>query len=60
VNDATPLPFFIRMIWPFAVKRAPFINRMVSQLDLTESLADMNVRLQKRIQRAFGRRAVFR
>ena len=47
VNDATPLPFFIRMIWPFAVKRAPFINRMVSQLDLTESLADMNVRLQK-------------
>ena len=46
VSNATPLPFYIRMIWPFAVKRAPFIKRMVSQLDLTESMSDMNTRLQ--------------
>lgn len=47
VSHATPIPFYIRMIWPFAVKRAPFITRMVNQLDLTETLADMNNRLQQ-------------
>ena len=46
VSDATPLPAFVRLIWPFGVKRAPFIVNMVDQLDLTESMDDMVKRLQ--------------
>jgi glutathione S-transferase len=46
VSDATKLPGFVRLIWPFAVKRAPFIVNMVEQLDLTESMNDMMQRLQ--------------
>ncbi|MFT6406699.1 MAG: glutathione S-transferase [Arenicella sp.] len=46
VNNATPLPMFVRLIWPFAVKRAPFIVNMVKQLDLTESMDEMLLRLQ--------------
>ena len=46
VSDATPLPRYVRLIWPFGVKRAPFIVNMVNQLDLTESMDDMLQRLQ--------------
>ena len=46
VSNATKLPFYIRMIWPFGVKRAPFIVEMVKRLDLNESIPDMNQRLQ--------------
>ena len=47
VSNATPLPFYIRFIWPFAVKRAGFIVDMVHNLNLNESFKDMNHRLQK-------------
>ncbi len=47
VSDGTPLPLYIRLIWPFAVKRAKFIVQMTNALDLKESLVDMNKRLQK-------------
>jgi len=47
VSDATPLPRFVRLIWPFGVKRAPFIVNMVEQLDLTESMDNMIKRLQQ-------------
>ena len=46
VSNATPLPLYIRLIWPFGVKRAPFIVDMVKQLDLSESMDDMMLRLQ--------------
>lgn len=47
VSDATPLPRYVRLIWPFGVKRAPFIVNMVGQLDLSESMDDMLKRLQQ-------------
>jgi len=46
VNNATPMPMWVRVIWPFAVKRAKFITRMVNELDRDETLAQMNSRLQ--------------
>lgn len=46
VHDATPLPWYARVLWPLAVKRAPFIRRMVGELDLTESIADRFTRMQ--------------
>ncbi len=46
VSDATPLPGYVRLIWPFGVKKAPFIVNMVKQLDLTETMDDMLHRLQ--------------
>jgi len=46
VNDATPLPFYVRLLWPFGVKRAPFIVRMVNAMNLEESIPKMNERLQ--------------
>ena len=47
VSDARPLPLYVRLIWPWGVKRAPFIVDMVNQLNLNESMVDMNARLQK-------------
>jgi len=46
VNNATRLPPYVRVLWPFGVKRAPFIVDMVNKMDLSESLPDMNARLQ--------------
>lgn len=46
VSSATPLPSYVRLIWPLGVKRAPFIVDMVKQLDLTESMDAMYSRLQ--------------
>lgn len=45
VSDATPLPKYVRFIWPFAVRKAKFIVDMVNRLDLNESIADMRQRL---------------
>lgn len=45
VSDATPLPKYVRFIWPFAVRKAKFIVDMVNELDLNESIADMRQRL---------------
>lgn len=45
VNDATPMPGYVRAIWPFAVRKAGFIVDMVNTLDLNESIADMRQRL---------------
>ncbi|MGK0500954.1 MAG: glutathione S-transferase [Oceanicoccus sp.] len=45
VHSASPLPIIARMIWPFALKRAPFIVAMMEQIDLQESLEAMHERL---------------
>lgn len=45
VNDATPIPGWIRFLWPFLVRKAGFIVDMVNQLDLSESMTDMKMRL---------------
>lgn len=44
VNNATKIPLFIRILWPFFVKKAKFIVDMVSQLDTKESIAAMRLR----------------
>ena len=46
VSHETLLPWYVRVLWPLGVKRAPFIVEMVQQMDLNESIADMNTRLQ--------------
>jgi len=46
VSNATPLPLYVRILWPWGVKRAAFIVNMVEKMDLTESIPDMNKRLQ--------------
>ena len=45
VSAHTPLPEHIRHAWPDALKQAPFIRAMTQQMDLTESLRDMQVRI---------------
>ncbi len=41
VNNGTKIPLFVRMLWPFFVKKAKFIVDMVSHLDKKESIASM-------------------
>ena len=38
VHRATPLPYWVRLMWPFFIKKAKFIKAMVHQLDLSVSL----------------------
>lgn len=45
VDSGTPLPSWVRLIWPLAVKRAGFILRMVDDLDRTEPMPTMRHRL---------------
>ncbi len=44
VHDGTPLPRVVRLVWPLAVRKAPFIVRMMETLDRTESYVDMRAR----------------
>jgi len=46
VSNGTRLPLYVRLLWPFGVKRASFIVNMVNELDLDESIPAMNSRLQ--------------
>jgi len=59
VSNATPLPFYVRLIWPFAVKRAPFIVRMVERLDLNESMEAMTLRLEREFVEHLGGKDYF-
>lgn len=45
VNNATPMPWFVRFMWPVFIRRAPFIKHMVNELDLSESSEAMHTRL---------------
>jgi len=46
VHNAAPLPLYARILWPWGIKRASFILDMVKQMDLNESIPEMNTRLQ--------------
>lgn len=46
VSNATPLPLYVKILWPFGVKRAAFIVNMVKKMDLNETMSEMNQRLQ--------------
>ena len=54
VHDASPLPWYARVLWPLAVRRAAFIVRMVGELDLTESLAKRTARMQMEFAEHLG------
>lgn len=45
VSAGAALPFWVRKAWPLLIRKAPFIIRMVNQLDRTESLETMQMRL---------------
>jgi len=45
VSAQTPLPFYIRFIWPFGLRRSRFINNMSQHIDFSLSLKDMYMQL---------------
>ncbi len=45
VSAHTPMPEEIRQQWPNFVAKAPFIQAMGEKMDLTESIADMQMRI---------------
>ena len=45
VHNATPLKSYVRFVWPFGLRKADFILKIVSGLDLDEPIADMRQRL---------------
>lgn len=55
VDHGTRLPPHVRAIWPFAVKRAPFIQRMVNQLDRSEPVPQMRERVLDELEAHLGK-----
>ena len=45
VSSQTPLPDEVRNAWPEMLKMAPFIKHMMCDIDRTESLSDMQMRV---------------
>ena len=54
VSAQTPLSDEIRNAWPDVVSMAPFIQAMASSIDLTESFADMQLRIGMAIAEHIG------
>lgn len=54
VNNATPIPAFARVLWPFLVRRAKFIVDMVERLDRTESMSAMRERMRSEFLEHLG------
>ncbi len=50
----TPLSEAARHHWPDALRRAPFIQAMAEQMDLTESIPDMQMRLTRELVAHLG------
>lgn len=45
VSAHTPMPEQVRHLWPEFVSHAPFVQAMKAQMDLSESLKDMTMRI---------------
>jgi glutathione S-transferase len=45
VSHGTPLPRIVRFLWPYFVRKAPFIIEMVSVFDDKESMCEMRQRM---------------
>ncbi len=45
MNNAISIPLYLRVSWPWLIKRAGFLHRIVNKLDLNEPLWDMHERL---------------
>jgi len=54
IHQATPLPKFIRYVWPYLIKRVGFIVRMMHMVDLKEAIPDMIQRLDKEFLEHLG------
>jgi glutathione S-transferase len=54
VNFGTPIPLKWRLLWPFGVKKAPFIVNMVNELDRTEGMEEMRARVLSELENHIG------
>ena len=45
VNESTPMPWWVRKMWPVLIRKAPFIVAMVNEQDRTVSLKDAQQKL---------------
>lgn len=45
VSSGSPMPEKIRQMWPDIVRNAPFIKKLAADMDRSETLAEMNIRL---------------
>jgi len=54
VSAHTPLPEHIRNKWPDLLRLAPFIQEMAKQMDLTESVKDMQMRIAMELMAHIG------
>lgn len=50
----TPLPEQVRHQWPEHLKKAPFIQAMAKDMDLTESFSDMQMRIMSELAAHIG------
>lgn len=55
VSAHTPLPEDVRHSWPELLKQAPFIQHMAKQMDLSESLKDMQIRIFSELLQHLGK-----
>ena len=55
VNKATPIPLLVRYLWPYIIKRAGFIVRMMRMVDLNEPIPDMRQRLDREFLQHLGK-----
>ncbi|MGF1604884.1 MAG: glutathione S-transferase family protein [Rhodothalassiaceae bacterium] len=54
VHAGTPLPLHWRLLWPLAVRQAPFIQEMVNDLSRSEPVATMRRRLMDEFEAHLG------
>ena len=55
VNSGTPIPIHWRLLWPWAVKNAPFIVKMVNELDRSEPMPAMRERVLDEFETHLGK-----
>lgn len=48
VNEGTKIPRWVRILWPYFIRRATFIVDMVNELDVNQSFEDMWQQLYER------------
>jgi glutathione S-transferase len=54
VSSQTPLPDEVRNVWPEMLKMAPFIKHMLCDIDQTEALRDMQMRVAMELLEHLG------
>ena len=54
MNTNSPVPIPLKVLWPFLLRRAPFIQRMATSMNLSESIDDMNLRILDELKSHIG------